>query len=68
MSYAVRRAMPADLPAILALQRHGFGSQPASHAAAVAGELGSPHRWLWWRPGVPARPIMAGLLPLRGCG
>jgi ribosomal protein S18 acetylase RimI-like enzyme len=41
--YEVRPALPADLPAVAALQSHGFGSQPA----AVAGELESPDRWLW---------------------
>ena len=43
MRYEVRPALPADLPAVAALQSHGFGSQPA----AVAGELESPDRWLW---------------------
>jgi len=42
MRYEVRRGRPADLPEILALQSHRFGSQPTGHAAAVAGELGSP--------------------------
>ena len=29
------------------LVSHGFGSQPAGRAAALAGELESPDRWLW---------------------
>jgi GNAT superfamily N-acetyltransferase len=47
MHYEVRPALPADLPAVAALQSHAFGSQPAGQAAAVAGELESPDRRLW---------------------
>jgi ribosomal protein S18 acetylase RimI-like enzyme len=45
--YGVRPALAADLPAVAALQSHGFGSQPAGQAAVLAGELESPDRWLW---------------------
>jgi ribosomal protein S18 acetylase RimI-like enzyme len=47
MRYEVRPALPADLPAVAALQSHGFGSQPAGQAARAVGELKSPNRWLW---------------------
>jgi len=45
--YEVRPALAADLPAVAALQSHGFGSQSAGQAAVLAGELESPDRWLW---------------------
>lgn len=47
MHHEVRPALSADLPAVAALQSHGFGRQPAGHAAAVSGELASPGQWLW---------------------
>jgi ribosomal protein S18 acetylase RimI-like enzyme len=47
MRYEVRPALPADMPSVAVLQSHAFGSQPAGQAAADAGELESPGRWLW---------------------
>jgi ribosomal protein S18 acetylase RimI-like enzyme len=47
MHYEVRPALPADLPAVAALQSHAFGRQLAGQASAVAGELEAPDRWLW---------------------
>jgi ribosomal protein S18 acetylase RimI-like enzyme len=46
LRYEVRPALPTDLPAVAALQSHGFGSQSAGQAATAVGELDSPNRWL----------------------
>jgi aminoglycoside 6'-N-acetyltransferase I len=65
MNYEVRRARPADRPEILALQSHGFGSQPAGRAAAVAGELEFPDPWLWVATAAgQARPVAVARLRL----